>query len=351
MTDYMNEAQIRTLFGCLDYSYEKAVLFDSRPGLKFLMQKVAGLEKAANLYRQAGASCTLKIVTLFELYLYEIRSLDVTLKTVKEHVENYEYLYENYEQHFLDNLLYEQTDTFIVYLFNLKRTFDKLCDKYVDVVVDKDGLYSVIDSVYDQPIFFLIPQPQEDFSSTAANDAAGGNSGGTSSSDSRLIDGNRFYDDNRNIDDCVVANEKSIIDELNGEVKDSSSSDQVVDEIPGKSDFPGECHHRGFTVIDEKDVVEQEEEEKETNKKVEDETAESVYMMATSKSIHSVVEEYTKRKKSFSMLPPLNLSTNQRKNPAIVNNDRYPHKVTEEPLPPEIEQQRKTSIHKVSAEF
>lgn len=90
LTPYMNQSQIRILMSCLDFSYEKAVSFDSRPGLKFLLQKVAGLEKATNLYKQAGACWTLKLISLVELYLYESQKSKVTLNVVKDFMENFD---------------------------------------------------------------------------------------------------------------------------------------------------------------------------------------------------------------------------------------------------------------------
>lgn len=51
----------------LESSYQIACEFDMRPGLKFLLQKVIGLEVAANLYRQAGASMVLYLHTLTHL--------------------------------------------------------------------------------------------------------------------------------------------------------------------------------------------------------------------------------------------------------------------------------------------
>ena len=76
------------LLSCLDLSYEKAIAFDSRPGLKFLVQKVAGLERAANLYRQAGAAWTIKVVTLFDLCLHEVGRSGATLDRVKRILED-----------------------------------------------------------------------------------------------------------------------------------------------------------------------------------------------------------------------------------------------------------------------
>lgn len=86
----MNQSHIQILFDCLEFSYEKAISFDSRPGLKFLLQKVAGLERATNLYKQAGACWTLKIIALFELYLFESQKSNVTLDIVKRNMEKFD---------------------------------------------------------------------------------------------------------------------------------------------------------------------------------------------------------------------------------------------------------------------
>lgn len=85
---YMSPLHVRMLLSCLDLSYERAIAFDSRPGLKFLVQRVAGLERAANLYRQAGAAWTIKVVTLFDLCLHEVGRSGATLDKVKRILED-----------------------------------------------------------------------------------------------------------------------------------------------------------------------------------------------------------------------------------------------------------------------
>jgi D-serine deaminase-like pyridoxal phosphate-dependent protein len=85
---YMSPQNIQMLLSCLDLSYERAIAFDSRPGLKFLVQRVAGLERAANLYRQAGAAWTIKVVTLFDLCLHEVGRSGATLDKVKRILED-----------------------------------------------------------------------------------------------------------------------------------------------------------------------------------------------------------------------------------------------------------------------
>ena len=85
---YMSPQHVQMLLSCLDLSYELAIAFDSRPGLKFLVQRVAGLERASNLYRQAGAAWTIKVVTLFDLCLHEVGRSGATLDKVKRILED-----------------------------------------------------------------------------------------------------------------------------------------------------------------------------------------------------------------------------------------------------------------------
>lgn len=59
--------QLKILLKSLDDSYKTASNFDLRPGLKFLVQKVAQTNVASNLYKQAGVSWTIHMVVLFEL--------------------------------------------------------------------------------------------------------------------------------------------------------------------------------------------------------------------------------------------------------------------------------------------
>lgn len=56
-----------------------------RPGLKFLVQKVAQTNVAANLYKQAGVSWTIHMVALFELCM---SSSGITLDTVKSNLRH-----------------------------------------------------------------------------------------------------------------------------------------------------------------------------------------------------------------------------------------------------------------------
>ncbi|KAG8035626.1 hypothetical protein G9C98_001054 [Cotesia typhae] len=138
---------IETFLAALDLSFVAAVKFDSRPGLKFLVQKVANLEQPANLYRQAGAAWTIKILTLFELCLEEIVATGADLEVIKALIS------QNQNQ--------EANAQLVKLVKQLKSTFDSLCNNYVDVVLNRDGWHSVADGFSDRKIFLLVAQPDD----------------------------------------------------------------------------------------------------------------------------------------------------------------------------------------------
>ncbi|BES88159.1 Domain of unknown function (DUF1981) [Nesidiocoris tenuis] len=123
------EDAIEKLLSCLETSYTTAVEFDSRPGLKFLLQKVAQLERAANLYRQAGAAWTINLITLFDLCIHNCG-------------------------------ISPQGGYMSEFLPKLKQSLEQLCDTYVDVLLDKDGLHSAVDRI-DEKIVFIIAQTDD----------------------------------------------------------------------------------------------------------------------------------------------------------------------------------------------
>lgn len=65
----MPEEQVMELLEVLEESHSTATDFDDRPGLKFLVQKVARAEVAANLFKQAAISWAVQAVVLVELCL------------------------------------------------------------------------------------------------------------------------------------------------------------------------------------------------------------------------------------------------------------------------------------------
>ncbi|XP_059476210.1 brefeldin A-inhibited guanine nucleotide-exchange protein 3 isoform X2 [Neocloeon triangulifer] len=147
MLSLLAPEHIQILLSCLQQSYNMALAFDGRPGLKFLMQKVAQLQRAANLYRQAGAAWTIKMVTLFELSIHTLCLLEEQGQKLK-----------------IKDLMASNTGVQInTYSFvcMLQQNFNNLCDIYIEIVLDRDGQHSVVDQITDQPIFFLIAMPDD----------------------------------------------------------------------------------------------------------------------------------------------------------------------------------------------
>ncbi|XP_075751302.1 brefeldin A-inhibited guanine nucleotide-exchange protein 3 isoform X2 [Rhipicephalus microplus] len=74
--------QLRSLLSVLEESYGTATDFDERPGLKFLVQKVARCEVAANLFKQAAISWAIQAVVLLELCLGRPAAQPLTMDAV-----------------------------------------------------------------------------------------------------------------------------------------------------------------------------------------------------------------------------------------------------------------------------
>lgn len=143
----LTESQIRTFILCLNMTYGIAWEFDSRPGLKFLIQKVAGLEKAANLYKQAGGAWILLLVTLFEICIH--RTSLLSSDQIKRIINK--------------NCPVNDTESFVL---ELKFIFDDACQKYVEIVMDKSGNHCAVDRAGDKPVFFFVAQNDDIFEMT-----------------------------------------------------------------------------------------------------------------------------------------------------------------------------------------
>jgi hypothetical protein len=76
----MSSRAVFALLRCLRSSYQAAVQFDARPGLKFLVQKVCSSNVAANLYKQSAVAYTLYMHILLEVC---IRHDDLSTQNVR----------------------------------------------------------------------------------------------------------------------------------------------------------------------------------------------------------------------------------------------------------------------------
>ncbi|KAJ0174537.1 hypothetical protein K1T71_009645 [Dendrolimus kikuchii] len=118
---FLNSDNTELLLKSLELSYTRAMQFDSRPGLKFLVQKVSNLDYAANLYKQTTSSWLIKIIALTEIFFsgvhrFKLKSTDISI------------ILHNYTTTLNMTLEY---DCFITKIFNLKNTWELLCNNYV----------------------------------------------------------------------------------------------------------------------------------------------------------------------------------------------------------------------------
>ncbi|KAB0792866.1 hypothetical protein PPYR_14825 [Photinus pyralis] len=122
---HVNAKHVNILLRCLEMSNERAKEFDSRPGLKFLMQKVGNLSKSANLYTQANTSEVVEIIVLIELCLDGIDKYSITPNQLKEILSR-----EDKEKCCNDVDYVEQ------FLRKLQAKWEFMCDSYVNLSIN-----------------------------------------------------------------------------------------------------------------------------------------------------------------------------------------------------------------------
>ncbi|XP_076031300.1 brefeldin A-inhibited guanine nucleotide-exchange protein 3 isoform X2 [Oratosquilla oratoria] len=352
----MTHTQIHTLLDSLHVSYKAAVEFDSRPGLKFLIQKVAQAERAANLYKQAGASWTLRMVTLFDLTLAQVTNgLDLegvknvldqdvkTKNTVRRDPQDGQTLdagaYENHDivtntvekKERPTQLFQKETSE---YIQMLKDSFSELCERYLDLIIDKDGHYSAMDKISDQPLFFLTVQPDE-FPTAHRKSLA-------QWSESVEAFNKRFE---KKMKDKENENEEIPAEDGEASTKPEEPQDYAVEEKSETSE------RRPFTFADLAREYSTDSDDSEVPEFAEGGDSgvaslagydHSVYKVATEKDIASMITDYRRRKNHHS-LPSMHRE--KRVNPFL---EKKSIVKPLEDVPPDIEEQRSASILKDS---
>ncbi|CAK1555734.1 unnamed protein product [Leptosia nina] len=118
---FLTKNNIDLLLKSLELSYTRAMQFDSRPGLKFLVQKVSNLDYAANLYKQTSSSWLIKIIALTDIFFngvskFKLKPTDLSI------------ILKNYTSSLNMTLEYDQ---FVMKIFDLKATWELLCSSYL----------------------------------------------------------------------------------------------------------------------------------------------------------------------------------------------------------------------------
>lgn len=111
------------LYRCLRQYLNSAVEFDYRPGLKFLIQKVANLDYAANLYKQMTSSFIIVFMSLVDSYLIDINNLNLSPNDLKFIIESS-----------TDDNLIKKKEFFVRNLFVLRDIWDQIAEIYLKAV-------------------------------------------------------------------------------------------------------------------------------------------------------------------------------------------------------------------------
>ncbi|CAE1139032.1 unnamed protein product [Acanthosepion pharaonis] len=186
MLPYLSTRNIAKILDCLYVSYQIACDFDSRPGLKFLIQKVAQTSVAANLYKQAGASMVFYIHTLIEISsninTLKLEGIRQSLKQVSTSSMNDQ---QTCIQH-ASTMMSSITDNMDIFLFLLQNICDELCQTYVDMTLDEETT-TCVDRLSEQPLVFLIAQADDLCDITGSNGTESKQLSSTSSQENNNI--------------------------------------------------------------------------------------------------------------------------------------------------------------------
>lgn len=110
------------LMRCVKQYLTSSLEFDSRPGLKFLMQKVSKIDYAANLYKQKTSSWMIYFIALVDSYLNDIVVYNLGS-------EDLNYILESCSR--LNTTTIKKKENFVRYLFCLQDAWNLVCELYL----------------------------------------------------------------------------------------------------------------------------------------------------------------------------------------------------------------------------
>lgn len=111
------------LLRCVKQYLTSSLEFDSRPGLKFLMQKVSNIDFAANLYKQFTSSWMIYYVSMVDSYLNDITVYNLN-------VDDLNYVLESCSR--VNTSTVKKKENFIRYLFSLQDAWNIVCELYLN---------------------------------------------------------------------------------------------------------------------------------------------------------------------------------------------------------------------------
>ena len=174
MLRYMSTRNVLTILQCLSNSYQMSLQFDCRPGLKFLIQKVADASVASNLYKQAGVARTFYIHALMEIcahqdnlcidHIKKMLLLSSSSSSSKPSAEaaaaENKGTTNTTSQEDHHKSIEDMQKSMEVFVRKLREAVDETSSSYIDMILDHEGLTNA-DRISDKPLFFLVAQPEE----------------------------------------------------------------------------------------------------------------------------------------------------------------------------------------------
>ncbi|XP_052900381.1 brefeldin A-inhibited guanine nucleotide-exchange protein 3 [Anopheles moucheti] len=121
---YLGQNSREILLRALRQFLIAAVEFDTRPGLKFLIQKVSGIDYAANLYKQMNSSWIIHYMALVDMYLNNVRIHNLTAEDVR-------YLLSSCCDQYSSGLYPKGDEKCIHYLFALRDLWEMIADHFI----------------------------------------------------------------------------------------------------------------------------------------------------------------------------------------------------------------------------
>lgn len=115
------------LLRCVKQCLTSALEFDNRPGLKFLIQKVSGVEFAANLYKQMTSSWMIYFVSMVDSYLADSAMHNLGPDDLVYVLESCSRVSTTTAVKKKD----KQREMFVRYLFALQDAWDLICEIYL----------------------------------------------------------------------------------------------------------------------------------------------------------------------------------------------------------------------------
>jgi hypothetical protein len=271
---------------------------------------------------------------------------------------------------------YNEFGSMAAFLYRLRASFDQLCETYVDVVLDKDGQHSAVDRIADQPIFFLIAQPN-DFPEIRRKEYLPRASVTSTATNISLEEKKEFVP---TVETAKSRDTAPCLDEVAGPNLAPPAADTSQNDLRSDADISVMAERESPVDSGDEDVFEEPTEMKdnktstrpfvladfareplystsdsETDVRVEnapekdhcgdegDAMEDAVYEVAGEKDVANLMGEYKRRKQTRSMP--------QRKNPFCVpRTDSSPlgPPLPSQPVPPEVEEQRRNSLYRVS---